>query len=85
MHVSIVTLFPELFAPYLEATVLGRAVQNGLVRVDLVSLRDFGEGRHRVVDDRPFGGGPGMVMMCQPVWDAVQHVEGADARPATRA
>ena len=75
MHVSIVTLFPELFAPYLEATVLGRAVQNGLVTVDLVPLREFGEGRHRTVDDRPFGGGPGMVLMAEPVVRAVEAAQ----------
>ena len=72
MHVSIVTLFPELFEPYLKATVLGRAVQNGLVRVDRVPMREFGEGRHRTVDDRPFGGGPGMVLMAEPVVRAVE-------------
>lgn len=72
MHVSIVTLFPELFEPYLQATVLGRAVQAGLIQVDLVPLRSFGEGRHRIVDDRPFGGGPGMVLMAEPVIRAVE-------------
>lgn len=71
MHVSIVTLFPELLQPFLDATVLGRAVTRGLVRVDLVPLREFGEGRHRVVDDRPFGGGPGMVLMAEPILRAV--------------
>lgn len=72
MHASIVTLFPELFEPFLKATVLGRAVQKGLLRVDLTDLRAFGEGRHRIVDDRPFGGGPGMVLLAQPVVRAVE-------------
>jgi tRNA (guanine37-N1)-methyltransferase len=72
MHATVVTLFPELFAPWLAASVLGRAVDAGLVRVDMVDLRPFGEGRHRVVDDRPFGGGPGMVLMAEPVVRAVE-------------
>ncbi len=77
MHVSIVTLFPELFEPFLSATVLGRAVQSGLIRVDCVPLRDYGEGRHRVVDDRPFGGGPGMVLLAEPVVQAVEAARAA--------
>jgi len=72
MHASIVTLFPELFEPFLRATVLGRAVQKGLLRVDLTDMRAFGQGRHRIVDDRPFGGGPGMVLMAEPVVRAVE-------------
>jgi len=83
MHASIVTLFPELFEPFLRQTVLGRAVERGLVRVDLVALREFGEGRHKIVDDRPFGGGPGMVLLAEPV---VRAVEAARAQhgPAVR-
>ncbi|MDJ0523061.1 MAG: tRNA (guanosine(37)-N1)-methyltransferase TrmD [Planctomycetota bacterium] len=72
MHASIVTLFPELFEPFLRQTVLGRAVEDGLVRVDVVHLREFGEGRHKMVDDRPFGGGPGMVLLAEPVVKAVE-------------
>jgi tRNA (guanine37-N1)-methyltransferase len=66
VHASVVTLFPELFGPFLTSSLVGRAVRAGLVRVDLVDLRTFGEGPHRVVDDRPFGGGPGMVLMAEP-------------------
>lgn len=77
MHASIVTLFPELFQPWLGATVLGRAVAAGRVRIDLVALREFGEGRHRVVDDRPFGGGPGMVLKAPPVLAAVRSARAA--------
>ena len=77
MHATIVTLFRDLFTPLLEQSVFGRAVKRGLVRVDFVDLREFGEGRHRVVDDRPFGGGPGMVLMAEPV---IRAVEAARAR-----
>ncbi len=72
MHASIVTLFPDLFEPFLHQTVLGRAVEGGLVRIDVVALREYGEGRHRIVDDRPFGGGPGMVLLAEPVVRAVE-------------
>ena len=82
MHATVVTLFPELVRPLLEQSVFGRAVRRGLLRVDFVNLREFGEGRHRIVDDRPFGGGPGMVLKAEPVLAAVEaararHVEGA--------
>jgi tRNA (guanine37-N1)-methyltransferase len=72
MHATVVTLFPALFRPLLEQSVFGRAIRRGLVRVDFEDLRLHGEGRHRVVDDRPFGGGPGMVLMAEPVIRAVE-------------
>ena len=77
MHASIVTLFPELFEPFLNATVLGRAVQKGVLRIDITPLREFGEGRHKLVDDRPFGGGPGMVLLAEPVVRAVESARAA--------
>ncbi len=77
MHATVVTLFPALFDPLLAQSVFGRAVRRGLLRVDFVDLREFGEGRHRVVDDRPFGGGPGMVLKAEPV---IRAVEAARAR-----
>ena len=83
MHASIVTLFPELFEPFLRQTVVGRAVEGGVIRVDLVALRAFGQGRHRIVDDRPFGGGPGMVLRAEPVVQAVEAARAAHG-PAVR-
>jgi tRNA (guanine37-N1)-methyltransferase len=67
MRFDVVTLFPELFAPFLAAGVTRRAYEARLVDVRLWNLRDFAEGNYRRVDDRPFGGGPGMVMMAEPL------------------
>ncbi|MDD5147265.1 MAG: tRNA (guanosine(37)-N1)-methyltransferase TrmD [Candidatus Daviesbacteria bacterium] len=62
MKISIVTLFPEVFNPILDSSILKRAQKKGLVEFELVNLRDFGGGRHKVVDDRPYSGGAGMVL-----------------------
>ena len=67
MRFDVVTLFPELFAPFLTAGVTRRAYETRQVDVRLWSLRDFAEGNYRRVDDRPFGGGPGMVMVAEPL------------------
>jgi tRNA (guanine37-N1)-methyltransferase len=67
MRISIVTLFPEFFEGPLGVSIVGRAIDAGLVEVDLVRLRDHGLGPHRQVDDAPFGGGAGMVMMIEPL------------------
>ena len=63
MRFSILTLFPEYFQSPLESSILGRAHTSGLLTTDLLNLRDFGEGKYRAVDDKCYGGGPGMVMM----------------------
>ena len=67
MRFDVLTLFPELFAPHLALGVTRRAFESGQVDVRLWPLRDFGEGAHRRVDDRPFGGGPGMVLLAEPL------------------
>ncbi len=84
MHVDVLTLFPELFATYLETSIVGRAREADIVTVDCVSYRDFAQDKHRSVDDRPFGGGPGMVLMCHPVFDALHHVESRREGEPTR-
>jgi tRNA (guanine37-N1)-methyltransferase len=63
MRFDVITLFPELFAPFLVSGVTRRAYESGLVEVKLWNPRDFADGNYRRVDDRPFGGGPGMVML----------------------
>jgi tRNA (guanine37-N1)-methyltransferase len=89
MRFDVLTTFPELFDPalpggLLNSSIPARARAAGLVEWHATNLRAFTTGKHQKTDDRPFGGGPGMVMMCQPVYDAVMAVEAADPRPATR-
>ena len=67
MRFDLITLFPELFAPFLASGVTRRAYASGQVAVHLWNPRDFAEGNYRRVDDRPFGGGPGMVMLAEPL------------------
>ena len=74
MRFDVITLFPELFAPLLTSGVTRRAFESGLVEVKLWNPRDFAEGNYRRVDDRPFGGGPGMVMLAEPLALCLEHV-----------
>lgn len=83
MWVGVVTLFPEMFQSITEYGVTGRAVKNGLLNLDYWNPRDFTQDKHRTVDDRPYGGGPGMLMKVQPLRDAIQAakaVAGEQAR-----
>ena len=75
MRIDVLTLFPEVFEPYVASSIVGRAVARGIVSIRCTNFRDFATDRHRSVDDRPFGGGPGMVLMCGPVFDALEHIE----------
>jgi len=74
MRFDVVTLFPELFAPFLAVGITRRAFESGQVDVQFSNPRDFATGNYRRVDDRPFGGGPGMVMMAQPLDLALAHI-----------
>jgi tRNA (guanine37-N1)-methyltransferase len=84
LRIDILTLFPEMFGPVLGTSIPKRAAEKGLVEYHLKNFRDFAVDAHQSVDDKPFGGGPGMVLMCQTLFDAVESVEKQDARPATR-
>jgi len=83
LDVEIVSLFPEIFDSFLTTSLLGKAIENGIVRVSRTNPRDFGMGRHRKVDDAPYGGGPGMVMMPEPLAAAIETIE-AERGPAHR-
>ena len=72
---TILTLFPEALKPYLGSSIVGSARERGLVRIDLIDFRDFARDRHRTVDDRPFGGGPGMVLRPEPIVECVEWLE----------
>jgi tRNA (guanine37-N1)-methyltransferase len=74
LKISIITLFPEIFAPILNHSILGRAQKKGLFEFELINLRDFGEGLHKVVDGRPYGGGAGMVLKADILAKALKSV-----------
>src|SRR5690242_17329736 len=84
LRIDILTLFPEIFRPVLGTSIPKRAEEKGLVSYHYTNIRDFATDNHKSVDDKPFGGGPGMVMMCQTVFDAVEKAEAEDPRPAKR-
>ena len=83
MHFDVVTLLPDAVSAYLSSSVLGRATQSGAIGWAAVDLRPFGEGRHRQVDDAPYGGGAGMVMAPGPIVAAIEHCVGL-ASPGAR-
>ena len=74
MKIDILTLFPEMFAP-LQTSILGKAVENGLIEINYINIRDFSHEKHGKVDDYVFGGGDGMLMMPEPIYDAVMSVK----------
>jgi tRNA (guanine37-N1)-methyltransferase len=72
VKIDILSLFPEYFSGPFDVSILKRAQEKGLIAIDLIDVRDFAEDKHRKVDDRPFGGGPGMVMMPEPLTKAIR-------------
>jgi tRNA (guanine37-N1)-methyltransferase len=75
MRFDVLTLFPEIFSGYLSQSVLKLAIERGLAQVNLHNIRDWATGRHKVVDDRPYGGGPGMLLKVEPVVESVEAVQ----------
>ena len=80
MEFTLLSLFPDYFKSPLSVSLLARAQEAGLLHIQAVDIRDFAEGKHRRVDDKPFGGGPGMVLMAEPVVRALRHAK----RPHSR-
>ncbi len=82
MKFDVLTLFPETFDLVMKESIMGRAQEKGLIEVNAINIRNYTKDKHRKVDDYPFGGGNGMVMMCQPVFDAYRAVtEGLEVKP----
>lgn len=76
MKITILTIFPEMFESVLNSSILGRAREQGLIEVECVDIRPFSDRKHKNTDDYPFGGGAGMVMLAQPIMDAMASVTG---------
>lgn len=81
MRFDVLTLFPELFHSYLQQSLLKLAIANSLVDVRLWNIRDWAMDKHKSVDDTPYGGGPGMLIACPPVYDCVESVQADDKQP----
>jgi len=80
MMISILTICPEQFGDFLKTPLIARAVQSGLLETEIIDIREFAPGSFRDVDDSPYGGGPGMILRCQPVLDALESVRRPDSR-----
>jgi tRNA (guanine37-N1)-methyltransferase len=80
LKIDVLTLFPAMFAGPLDESIIKRAREAGLLDLKIHQLRDFTHDRHKTVDDRPFGGGPGMLLKCEPIFEAVENL----ARPETK-
>jgi tRNA (guanine37-N1)-methyltransferase len=78
MRIDVVTVFPDLVFPHLEVGLLGKAVREGTIQIKVHDLREHGLGKHRSVDDEPYGGGPGMVMRPEPFFEAVEQIDGTE-------
>ena len=79
LRIDVITLFPEFFAPF-DHSIVKRAREKGLVEINVVNLRDFTTDKHKTVDDRPYGGGPGMVMRAEPLFKAVESLRSTESK-----
>ncbi|NLK44033.1 MAG: tRNA (guanosine(37)-N1)-methyltransferase TrmD [Tissierellia bacterium] len=80
MKIDILTLFPEFFNTLYKWSIIGRAYEEGIIHINCINIRDFSKDKHKRVDDYPFGGGAGMVMKPEPIYDAIQSVKGPKSR-----
>jgi len=81
MHIDVITLFPEILRGPLDASIMGRAQRGGQAEIVLHQLRDYATDKHHTVDDKPYGGGPGMLLKCEPIFAAVQDVQSKAPKP----
>ncbi len=83
MRFDILTLFPDMFPGYLSQSILNKSIERGLVEIHVHNMRDWAEGRHHKIDDTPYGGGPGMILMVEPVVNCVRDVQAMTSEPGT--
>lgn len=83
MRFDVLTLFPDIFPGYLSQSILSKAIERGLVEIHVHNMRDWAEGKHKKIDDTPYGGGPGMILMVEPVVNCVRDVQAMDSEPGT--
>jgi tRNA (guanine37-N1)-methyltransferase len=81
VRIDVITLFPEILSGPLDASIMGRAQRAGQVGIHLHQLRDYACDKHHTVDDKPYGGGPGMLLKCEPIFDALQDVQAKAPKP----
>ncbi|MEK7145866.1 MAG: tRNA (guanosine(37)-N1)-methyltransferase TrmD [Patescibacteria group bacterium] len=81
MRIDVLTLFPDLILPYFEDSILKRALEEKLLEIHVHNIRDFSENKHKKVDDTPYGGGAGMVMSCQPLFEAIRAIKKENSGP----
>ncbi|MBQ1959113.1 MAG: tRNA (guanosine(37)-N1)-methyltransferase TrmD, partial [Firmicutes bacterium] len=75
MKINVLTLFPEMFTAVTESSILGKAGEKGILDINLINIRDFSLDKHKKADDYPYGGGLGMVMLAQPIFDALKSID----------
>ena len=75
MKINVLTLFPEMFTAVTDSSILGKAGEKGILDFNIINIRDFSKDRHNKADDTPYGGGVGMVMFCQPIFDALRSID----------
>lgn len=83
MRLDVLTLFPEMFSGYLSQSILNKSIERGLVEIHVHNMRDWSTDKHNKIDDRPFGGGPGMILMVEPVVNCVRDVQKMAPEPGT--
>ena len=84
MKFDIITIFPKIFDSYFGESILKRAQEKNIIKINIHNLRDYSDDRHKKVDDRPYGGGPGMVMMVEPIFNCVKKILKAKKKEKTR-
>jgi len=84
MRFDIITIFPEIFDSYFKESIISRAQKKGLIKINIHNLRDYADNKYKRVDNNPFGGGPGMVMMAEPILKAIKKIKSPHSAKASR-